>query len=468
MSMTDPLRVAVIGGGYSGAILIRHLIDASAGRALAVDLFEPRAEPGRGVAYSPRAANLLLNVPTNRMLPFRDRPGLFHDFALGEGGWPARAAEPDGGIYTTRALFGDFTASLLNDAVTGAKGRARLTHRRQDAVALERDGASLLARGAEGAAVRVDAVALALGNPPPRRLADIVDIAPGLDDVIDDPWDLDRVAAIRPDAPVLILGTGLTMADMVSTLAAQGHRGPIAAVSRRGLVPLVMKNTRVTVDRDRPDDYPADAAALVRTVRARFEAAARDKGDWRFAMDRVRLDVPVIWRAMAPDARARLMRHARPYWDIHRFRMPPPTHRVVEGLRAEGRLTVLRGRLAAIGAGMARAVGPDGRDVAAPAAVVLNCTGPDYRYEGRGRALLDSLAGQGLIADRRLRGGFEIDARDRLIPAHGKPAPIFAIGPSARLRYGELTTATEISAQARAVAGAMLKAASRQVEREAL
>ena len=52
-----------------------------------------------------------------------------------------------------------------------------------------------------------------------------------------DPWAADALTGIDPDAPVLLLGTGLTMVDIALKLAEEGHRGPMLAVSRRGLLP---------------------------------------------------------------------------------------------------------------------------------------------------------------------------------------------------------------------------------------
>ncbi|MCP2775379.1 FAD-dependent oxidoreductase, partial [Salmonella enterica subsp. enterica serovar Typhimurium] len=62
---------------------------------------------------------------------------------------------------------------------------------------------------------------------------------PGLDALgaayINDPWS-GAVEHIGTDERVLILGSGLTMLDVVVDLARRGHRGPITALSRRGLL----------------------------------------------------------------------------------------------------------------------------------------------------------------------------------------------------------------------------------------
>src|SRR5258707_14150490 len=79
-----------------------------------------------------------------------------------------------------------------------------------------------------GRKIAVDEAALAIGNFPPSNST------PGY---FGDPWDANTFAWLAPERALLILGTGLTMVDTVISLLDRGHRGPIHAVSRRGLLP---------------------------------------------------------------------------------------------------------------------------------------------------------------------------------------------------------------------------------------
>ena len=46
-----------------------------------------------------------------------------------------------------------------------------------------------------------------------------------------------------------------------------------------------------------------------------------------------------------PAAQARLLRHARPWWDVHRHRLAPPVAERVAAMQDEQRLTFRAGRL---------------------------------------------------------------------------------------------------------------------------
>ena len=70
---------------------------------------------------------------------------------------------------------------------------------------------------------------LTVGNLPSRQRSDGV--------VVHDPWADDATAGLRPNEPVMVVGTGLTMVDLVLGMRSRGFAGPIIALSRRGLVP---------------------------------------------------------------------------------------------------------------------------------------------------------------------------------------------------------------------------------------
>ncbi|MFC7662698.1 hypothetical protein ACFQWF_07565 [Methylorubrum suomiense] len=86
-----------------------------------------------------------------------------------------------------------------------------------------------------------------------------------------DPWDTEHFGRLHPHAPVLILGTGLTMLDAVASLRAHGFAGAILALSRRGLVPNGHAPAKTWAA---PDFTPAELASLPRLLtRIRTEVA---------------------------------------------------------------------------------------------------------------------------------------------------------------------------------------------------
>jgi hypothetical protein len=57
-----------------------------------------------------------------------------------------------------------------------------------------------------------------------------------------DPWAGDVLTGLEPDAPIVLLGTELTMVDMTISLLDQQHQWSISALSRRGVVPKLSRS----------------------------------------------------------------------------------------------------------------------------------------------------------------------------------------------------------------------------------
>ena len=111
-----------------------------------------------------------------------------------------------------------------------------------------------------------------------------------------DPWAADALADLDRDAPVLLIGTGLTMVDVTVSLLDQGHRGPIHALSRRGLLPL-RHLAAVPQPSGEPQALPTSVGALARLLRREAARAMREGGDWRPVIDELRPFTTDVWQA---------------------------------------------------------------------------------------------------------------------------------------------------------------------------
>ena len=196
-----------------------------------VVLIERSGRFGPGLAYSTPSAVHYLNVPAGNMSAFDDDPGHFLRWAQ------ERDPHAATGSFLPRGIYGQYLKGVLASERSRAGshetgGRLREIH--GDVVGVDitqaEGGAAVVLASAER--IAADRVVLAMGNSmpatPPGATADLL-AHPGY---IGNPWNAGALERIPPDQPVLIVGTGLTMMDVVMSLAAGDHEGRILAISR--------------------------------------------------------------------------------------------------------------------------------------------------------------------------------------------------------------------------------------------
>ena len=429
--MRSRVPVAIIGGGFSGTILAAQL----ARRGIASALIDGSGRVGKGVAYSTTEPAHLLNVRAEGMSAWSGAPDDFAQRYEREGG--------DRTGFAQRRQFAAYLKDILHEAIENG---VHVVDRAASKAARQDDGWRIMFE--DGSELETSALVLAIGNQEPELLS-ALNGAGGR--YIRNPWGDDARAAIEGLAAsgdnALLVGTGLTMVDLVLSLDAAGHRGRIVALSRRGLIPRAHADFEpAPVEQE---EVPSGSLrALWRWLRRR----SADVG-WRAAVDSLRPYSHPLWQSLNTDEQQRFLRHGRPWWDVHRHRIAPEVSQTLARMIADGRLEIVAGRVVS-----ARqddeGIEVDYRRRGASSlcserfAFAFNCTGPLHSMARTKDPLLRSLLDTGQIRPDHLGIGLEVDERSR--PAGSER--LWALGPLTKGRYWEIIAVPDIREQAAAVA----------------
>ena len=423
------MQFAVIGGGASGTLVAANLLQRLPGGH--VTLIERTAHVGRGVAYGTPLDCHLLNVRAGNMSADPDdRDGFVRWLQANDLAGPEAATQ-----FASRKAYGFYLAHVLETA--RASSRARLTILNDEALSLTRHNGLRLNLRDHGD-LAIDRVVLAMGNLPPtlpRALA----ASDSLDRIVINPWGKDGLRRIPRTARILIVGTGLTMVDVVLSLRAQKHEGHIHARSRRGLVSATHAPVKpLQVEIEPGKDL---IRRLVETIRSHGE-------DWRSAVDALRPKTVDLWQSMTWRERNQFRSRLQVFWDVHRHRVPPEAAAQVEALRAAGQFDVEKGgvrRVTSVGDHLL--VDLDGGKQL-EVDWIINCTGPAGDLQGAKLPLIETAVAEGLIEYDPLGIGITVGNCGRA----GSNDEIWAIGPLCRGCRLETTAMPEIRVQARRIA----------------
>ena len=439
-------RLVIIGGGFCGTVLAANLLRRLPAEPTEIVLIERGPEMGRGIAYAVHDCPYLLNVPAGRLSADSKDPLQFLHYAK------QIYADADAEDFLPRQLYGDYLQDFLGHAERAAPPQVTLTRVFDEVISLSpRTGAEFAAADfANRESIGAQRVILALGNPPPTQLpcAESVQQHPAYHADPRAPLDLGA------EHSVLIVGNGLTMADVAFSLSRHAARAPrMTAISRRGLVSLPQSTFRASAVQGDGTELLAHANSMRRVLSA-SRALAREVvalgGDWREVVTFIRNIAPGLWQQLPDRERQRFVRHLQPYWDVHRHRLPPQVASSVEWLRRSGHLDIQAGRI--------HAMEPDGDRLRVTwrrrgsgesetlvVDAVINATGPDFAVNRSGDKLVQALRRDGWIAEDPLGLGLRTTQQGACIRGDGTAdRHLYYVGPMLRAGHWEATAATEL------------------------
>jgi uncharacterized NAD(P)/FAD-binding protein YdhS len=456
-------RVVVIGASASGSLTALHLARAARRRGASLDvvLVDPSLHRSRGTAFGTTDPQHLLNVAAGGMSALPEDPGHFVAWRARQ--HPELMTEP--GVFAPRIDWGRYLDETVSRTFAHDEHLA-LKHLRVRATGIRRDDSGVVVTCDDGQVVVGDAVVLATGEKPPgvawapeslRRSAFFVP----------DPWAPGAIDVVRRDAAgpaeVLLVGTGLTMVDVVLSLTGPSQRADrrIHAVSRHGALPQRHADQLQLAAIPEIDDWGSDLEDYRTRAKEHLARVEQATGDWRPAVDGLRTVVQALWQRLSEEDRTEFLRTDASAWGRVRHRMPPGSADLVAALRESGTLTLAPGEIAdaePLTGGGLRVTLKDGsvREVG----WVVNCTGTSTVVRPELDPLADDLltprAGVSLARLSTAGLGFETRGGRLIDSADSTEAPIWTLGSVRRGELFESTAIPEIRTQAAQVAAAVL------------
>jgi uncharacterized NAD(P)/FAD-binding protein YdhS len=435
----------IIGGGVSGTLTAYHLAHRQVQAEIV--LIDPQPDPGLGLAYSTPSQRHLLNVAAGKISALPDQPRHFVDWLRAN-----YDSSMTGSDFAPRAVFGRYIQSLLS-ATPAVK------HRRTLAVDAEIAGHQVRLHLADGTTLLADRVVLATGNFDPAPLRGVAEEVLHTGAYCHSAWKDATYSNLPQEAPVVLIGSGLTAVDVLLRLRETGHRGQVTSVSRHGIFPHRHALYQPLGAALIAGPAPATARELLRIVHNAIKAGM----DWRAVIDSLRARTNELWQALPVAEQKRFHRHLQRRWEVVRHRMAPPIADLIDAELRAGTLDKMRGSLHAVlpsphGARVQFRHGGHIREV--DAARVINCTGPDMNYRRVNSPLLTNLFAKGLIVAGPHGSGLWTNDCGALKDATGAFSDLlFHVGPGRQGTLLESIAVPELRHQARDMA-ALLSARS--------
>lgn len=440
------MRIAIIGAGFSGSTLATFLA-TQADTAPEVCLVGVTETFGRGVAYGEARPEHLMNVRAKQLGADPNNP---EDFAqwlnLGPQGRES---------FVPRLAYGEYLQDRLRNAKQSAQN---LSFVRQEAVAINRIEKGFRVHLDDGSYFSSEQVVLALGALPPQRLAGVGPRLAQSKRYIPWPWLGDVLDRIDSQARVLVVGTGLTMADVVASLKKNRHAGEIVAISRHGLLPqthLAQPSASIELP---PSLQQSLRGHSVHQLFSAVRSLSRVVDDWRSAIDALRPHSQDFWRGLSTTERSRFLRHLRSYWEVVRHRVAPEIGQLLADLQSSGQLKVRAARLVRAGV----------RDTTAQVLIrnkgqeqleveqfdyVIRATGLDTDIINTTHPLISGLRDVGIVNADPNGLGLNVDDSLSVLDRHDSPIPgLYSIGPLLRGHLWEITAVPELRTAARQLA----------------
>ena len=438
-----PKKIAIIGAGFSGTLAAINLARLSGDLPMEISLIERRGTFGPGLAYSPPSDRFKLNVRAKAMGALPDEPEAFSRWLKTR----EPTASPDD--FISRRLYGEYLTDLLEQTITQTP-HIPIHKVYGDVVSLSYNELTqtFVIGLSDGSSISAHACILAIGNLLKKTLGKNLE-----NTSFRAPYSPESYTDVAHLKSLVIAGAGLTAVDVILETQGLGFQGTYTVVSRHGRFPLPHEDPSNLQSANLPEGWErcGSVTQLLRLVRQHSKQLSSSQP----VFDAMRPRIQAMWKNLSLAERHRFLRHVRPFWEIHRHRIPAEHARILKQLTDQHRLKLIAGRVTSMhpeGNGCTVNVALRGKGhskISIQGDAIFLCAGAEGNLEQVPDPLVQNLVRQNLLTAGPLKLG-------GIIPqgAHTplKSRNVWLLGPLQRETCWEITAVRELREEARAIA----------------
>lgn len=437
--------IAIIGGGISGTLTVIQCLKQCR-KPLNILWFDSQNQFCKGLAYSTLDENHLLNVRANNMSVFPDEPDHFANWLVK---YYSQYSAKD---FVPRKIYGLYVQDTFhNFKQANPLVNIQMIAREVSSIHQSNTGFEIACDDH----YKVQQLVLALGNFLPAHPRSISGKFISSGNYVQNAFDPSLIEKALAQKDITIIGSGLTMIDVVVSLAKQRYTGTIRVISPHGYIPQA--HTEQPLPSIKPFIEPNKIYSLLELlslVKYQLKKAKKEQLNPHSVIDAMRPFLQDIWLNFSLEEKLQFLRHLRHKWGVARHRSPVQSIHLFNELVSSGKLILLKGRTFDIQ--------NDGDDFEVfymdsknkqekfRTSLLINCTGPEANYRRLTSALIQQLLKDGLIAPDMLKYGLNAQKNGQI------GQNIYTLGPPLKGILWESVAVPEIRVQAKEIASKII------------
>lgn len=433
--------IAIIGGGVSGALVVLNILKQS-NRETQILWFDAKNAFCKGLAYSTDEDVHLLNVRASNMSVFVDEPLHFVNW-LTQQQLPFSSQD-----FVPRTIYGQYVSSTFNE-LKDSLATVKITCLAEEVTAINKNGDEFLVSAKQD--YQAQQVVLAFGNFLPAHPRSIHTDFQQSSRYFQNAFSSQVITQVINQESVLIVGSGLTMIDVVLSLKKHHYTGKITAISPHGYLPQAHNENPLPASPSYINEqHTYTLLQLFSLVNQQLKFAKANQLSTHSVIDSLRPHLQRLWLGLSLEDKQQFLRHLRHKWGVARHRAASQSMQVIKELLHNKQLELIRGRVLDI---RSNETGFDiqysNREQESnhlQASVLINCTGPESNFEKVEIPLIKQLLQANSIRVDALKYGIEASVNGQIAPN------LYTIGPPLKGILWESTAVPEIRVQAQQLA----------------